>query len=60
MKKEWASSSVKHGCYKTMVKAGEVYYSQDLPDQDYMDLGDDRARNIMVGSESKHGAACYF
>lgn len=35
-----------------MVKAGEVYYSSNLPqDSDFMDDGDDRARNIMVGSE---------
>ena len=31
MRKEWANSTVAHGAYKTMVKAGEVYYSDVLP-----------------------------
>lgn len=42
-----------------MVKSGEVYYVDVLPDGDYMQ-GDDRPRNIMIGSSSKHGASTYM
>lgn len=50
MVEEWRTSRVKHGCYETMVKSGEVYYAPELVDGDYMP-GDDRPRNIMIGSK---------
>lgn len=57
--RELKVSKVTHGCYETMVKSGEVYYADALPDGDYMG-GDDRPRNIMIGSSAKHGASTYM
>lgn len=50
MMKEWSESRVRHGCYETMVKSGEVYYTEQPNAELFMD-GDDRPRNIMVGSQ---------
>jgi len=46
---ELRSSTVKHGCYETMVKSGEVYFDETGCDSRFMP-GDDRPRNIMIGS----------
>lgn len=59
MIKEWNESKVRHGCYETMVKSGEVYYTDEVTEGFFMG-GDDRPRNIMVGSKEKHGAATYM
>lgn len=59
MTREWRESQVRHGCYETMVKSGEVYYTQETSEDIFM-AGDDRPRNIMVGSKEKHGAATYM
>lgn len=59
MIKEWNESKVRHGCYETMVKSGEVYYTDETTEGLFMG-GDDRPRNIMVGSKEKHGAATYM
>lgn len=59
MMREWSSSTVRHGCYETMVKSGEVYYADREESGNYMP-GSDRPRNIMIGSSAKHGAATYM
>lgn len=42
-----------------MVKSGEVYYDTRCSGGVFMD-GDDRPRNIMIGSKWKHGASTYM
>lgn len=47
------------GCFTTMVKSGEVYYSTEFEKQDGFLIGkSDRPRNIMVPSESLCGVLC--
>lgn len=58
MKREFESCKIKKSCYKTMVKAGEVYYTSHDNDIDKSEKP--RPRNIMIGGRNNHGFITYI